>query len=94
MARHYHPEFRAQAVELAKTSGVSVHKIAMDLGISRTALRKWIKQAGIDAGSLPGLTTDERKELQRLRRENAVLREEREILKRAAAFFAQEENRK
>ena len=94
MSKHFHPEFRAQAVELVRTSGMGVRKVAMELGISRSTLRAWIEQVGVEGGTLPGLTIEERKELQRLRRENAVLREEREILKRAAAFFAQEENRK
>jgi transposase len=87
----HHPEFRAQAVELVKTSGKSLRKVAEDLGIAHTTLQRWLTEAG---GRASSSTEDERKELQRLRRENAVLREEREILKKAAAFFAQEQNRK
>ncbi len=89
----YHPEFRAQAVQLVKDSGKTVRQIAVDLGISYESLRKWVRQADIDAGEREGLTSEEREELRRLRRENWVLREEREILKKAAAFFAQETKR-
>lgn len=86
----YPPEFRARAVELARTSGLRPARVARDLGIDPETLRLWLKQADIDGGVRAGLTTDERAELARLRRENAVLREEREILKKAAAFFARE----
>ena len=94
MGERHHPEFRAQAVELLKTSGSSARGVAKDLGISHTVLLRWVRQAQVDRGERAGLTTEERRELQRLRRENAILREEREILKKAAAFFAQEESRK
>lgn len=88
----YPPQFRVEAVELARTSEKSIPTIARELGISDQALRDWVKQADRDAGrGRPGeLTTDEREELRRLRRENQVLRQEREILKKAAAFFAKE----
>jgi len=88
----YPVAFRAEAVELARTSDKSIPQIARDLGISDQALRDWIKQADIDAGrgGPLELTTEERAELRRLRRENQVLRQEREILKKAAAFFAKE----
>ncbi len=87
----YPPAFRAEAVELARTSGKGVPQLAQDLGISEQALRGWIKRAEVDAGrGRPGeLTTDEREELRRLRRENQVLRQEREIRRKAAAYFAQ-----
>ena len=88
----YPPEFRARAVELVQTSGKSIAQVARELGVSGQGLREWIRQAERDAGrGRPNdLTTDEKAELQRLRRENHVLREEREILKKAAAFFAKE----
>ncbi len=87
----YAPEFREEAVRLTSTSGKPVAAIARDLGVSYETLRKWIKQAAIDAGERQdGLTTEERAELRQLRRENRILQEEREILKKAAAFFARE----
>lgn len=89
----YHPEFRAQAVQLVRDSGKTVRQIAEDLGVSYESLRKWVRQDEIDTGKREGLTSEEREELKRLRRENWLLREEREILKKAAAFFAQETNR-
>ena len=74
-----------------RISSKSQHQIAEDLGISDVTLRNWVKQAERDEGKRPdGLSTDEREELARLRRENQTLRMEREILKKAAAFFARE----
>ena len=86
----YPPEFRREAVELARVSDKSVPQLAKDLGISDQSLREWIKRADVDAGKREGLTTDEREELRRLRRENRTLLQEREVLKKAAAFFARE----
>ena len=86
----YSAEFRAEAVRLVKSSGKPAAQIARDLGVSFESLRHWIKQAEIDSGERQGLTTDEREELRRLRRENRVLQQEREVLKKAAAFFARE----
>ena len=89
----YPPEFRAEAIALMRSSGKSQRAIAEDLGISTETLRQWLKQADLDAGVRhDGLTTSEHEELARLRRENRILREEREILKKAAAFFAREEH--
>jgi transposase len=88
--RPYDTEFRARAVELVRTGGLPRAQVARDLGLNPETLRLWVKQGAIDAGDRAGLTADERAELARLRRENAVLREEREILKKAARFFAQE----
>ena len=88
----YPPEFRAEAVRLARGSDKSLPALAADLGISSEALRHWVRRADADAGrGQPGaLTTDERVELRRLRREYHVLKQERAILKKAAAFFAKE----
>ncbi len=86
----YPPPFRAEAVALARTSGQSLAQVARNLGIHYETLRLWLRQADVDGGRRDGLTTSEREELARLRRENRTLKEEREILKKAAAFFAQE----
>ena len=87
----YPEEFRREAIELVRFSSKSQRQIAEDLGISEVTLRNWVKQAERDEGKRPdGLLTDEREELARLRRENQTLRMEREILKKAAAFFARE----
>ena len=88
----YTPEFRADAVQLVGQSGKSVRQVASDLGVATESLSRWVRQARVDAGHGPtgALTTEEREELRRLRRENATLRMEREILKKAAAFFAKE----
>ena len=87
----YAPEFKAEAVRLATSGNRSITQTAKDLGVSLETLRKWIKQAQLDAGERhDGLTTEEREELRRLRREVRILQEEREILKKATAFFAKE----
>ena len=87
----YSPEFRAEAVRLVRTSGKTVTAVARELSISPTSLKNWMIQLDIDEGQRDGLTTDEREELRRLRRENRTVQMEREILKKAAAFFASEE---
>jgi transposase len=86
----YPPEFRREAVQLAQSTERSIAQVARDLGVSNQTLHSWIKQADVDAGRCEGLSTDEREELRRLRRENRTLLQEREILKKAAAFFARE----
>jgi transposase len=91
--REFSAEFKARTVELIVSSGKSVNEVCRELDLTETAVRRWVKQARIDQGEAPGLTSDERAELARLRRENKVLREEREILKKAAAFFATETTR-
>jgi len=88
--RSFSPEFKAQTVELVREGGKSVPQVARDLDLTESAVREWVRQADIDDGRREGLTTDEKAELAELRRENRVLREEREILKKAAAFFAKE----
>ncbi len=88
----YPPAFRAEAVALARTSGKGIPQLARDLGVSEQALRGWIKRSEVDAGrGQPGEpTTAEWEELRRLRREVKVLQQERELLRKAAAFFARE----
>jgi transposase len=88
----YPPEFKAEAVKLARSSEKPLSELARDLGVSTETLRNWLKQQQTDAGKRDGATTDEREELRRLRKENKVLKEEREVLRKATAFFAREEN--
>jgi transposase len=84
--RSFSPEFKAQTVELMRTSGKSVGEVGRELDLTETAVRRWVAQADIDAGRRDGLSTAEREELSRLHYENRVLHEERDILKKAAAF--------
>lgn len=86
----YSEEFRKEAVALLRSGSRSVPQLAKELGVSQGSLRTWVAQRDVDEGKAQGLTSDERDELRRLRRENKVLAEEREILKKAAAFFASE----
>ncbi len=88
----YTPEFKAEAVRLVRsTPDKPASQIARELGVSDNALRSWVKQTEIDQGEREGLTTEEREELRRLRKEVKVLRQEREILKKATVFFARED---
>lgn len=86
----YAEEFRAEAVQLVRAGGGSLTQVAKDLGIHHETLRGWVKQTDVDAGRRDGLTSEERAEIARLRREVRILKEEREVLKKAAAFFARE----
>jgi len=91
--RTFSPEFRAEAIKLAREPGQVLSKVAKNLNVTPTTLRAWIKQADVDGGRGPAgaLTTAEKQELTELRREVRQLRMEREILKKATAFFAREQ---
>jgi transposase len=91
--RSFTRAFKAETVELIRSSGRSIGQVCRDLDLTETAVRRWVEQAEVDAGRRNGLATGEREELAHLRREVRVLREEREILKKAAAFFAKETTR-
>jgi len=88
--RAFTPAFKAEVVELCRKGDRSIGEVARDLDLTESSVRRWVEQVEIDKGRRQGLTSDEREELARLRRENRVLREERDILKRATAFFARE----
>ena len=89
--RSFTPEFKAEIVALCRQGDRSVGQVAKDFDLTETAVRSWVKQADLDAGTRSdGLTSDERAELAALRRENRRLREDVEILKRATAFFVKE----
>jgi len=88
--RSFTKEFKAEVVELVRLPGNSVASVARDLDLTETAVRAWVKQADVDAGHREGLTSAQLAELAQLRKENRVLREECDILKRATAFFARE----
>jgi transposase-like protein len=90
--REFTPEFKAEAVRLTQVGERSIARVAKDLDLTETALREWVRRAEADAGKGPpgALTTAEREELVRLRRDVKRLEMEREILKKAAAFFAKE----
>ena len=90
MPAPYPLEFRREAVSLLKRSGKSVPELAAELGVSPQSLRNWARQLDVDAGKTEGLTSEEREELRQLRREVKTLTEEREILKKAAVFFAKD----
>lgn len=88
--RSFTPSFKAEVVALVRQGDRTVPTLCREMDLSETAVRRWVEQAAVDAGERDGLTTEEREELRRLRRENRILRDERDILKRAAAFFAME----
>jgi transposase len=90
--RVHSAEFKAEAVKLVREGRRKVAELSRDLGLADSLVRSWVRQADVDAGKGPAgaLTTAEKEELSHLRREVKVLRMEREILKRAATFFAKE----
>ena len=89
--RHFTAEYKAEVVKLLRESGKSAGQISRELDLTESALRNWVDRARADrTNGRTGLTTEEREELRRLRKEIRVLRTEREILKNAAAFFAKE----
>jgi transposase len=88
--RSFTPEFKAEIVECCKRGDRSVGQVARDFDLGESAVRAWVKQAEIDEGERPDLTTEERSELTRLRRENRRLQMDVDLLKRATAFFAKE----
>jgi transposase len=87
-------EFRREAVKLMRESEKPLSVLAKDLGVSEQSLRTWRRQAEVDAGERDGLSSDQLEELRRLRRENRTLQMEREVLRKAAVFFAAESERR
>jgi transposase len=88
--RSFTPEFKAEIVERCLVGDRSIGHVARDFDLTETAVRKWVEQARIDTGEIDGLTTEERQELSRLRRENQRLQADVDLLKRATIFFAKE----
>ena len=90
--RYFSREYKEEVAKLVLEGGQTASEVSRDLDLTETAVRRWVRQLEIDMGGGPDgrLTTDEREELRRLRRENRQLRMEREILKKATAFFAKE----
>jgi len=88
--RSYTPEFKREIVERCRVGDRSLREVARDFDLTESAVRRWVAQAEIDAGERPGLASEEREELSRLRRENKRLQADVDLLKRATAFFAKE----
>ena len=88
--REFTDAYKAEVVALCQKGDRSIAEVTRDLDLTETSVRRWVAQAEIDAGHKPGLTSGEQVEMARLRRENRVLREERDILKRAISFFARD----
>jgi transposase len=90
----YPPEFRLEAIRLMRSGARTPRELAAELGCTEQTLRNWLRQDEADRGERADLlTSDERARLRELERENKILRQEREILKRAAAFFIRESDR-
>ena len=90
--RKFSNEFKKDAVEIVRSSDRSIAEVARELGLSDTSLGNWVRQDRVDRGEREGLTSDDRARLSELERENARLRMERELLKRAVAFWVTESN--
>ena len=90
--RKFSDEFKRDAVEIVRSSDRSITEVARELGIYDSSLGNWVRQDRIDRGERQGLSSDEQTELVELRRENSRLRMERELLKRAVAFWVKESN--
>ena len=88
--RSFSEQYKAEVVAVCRNSEKSMAEIARDLDLTESSVRRWVSQAEIDAGRKEGLSSLEREELPRLRKEVRALREERDILKRATLFFAKE----
>ena len=88
--RSFTPEFKAEVVALARRGDHSIAQISRDMDLVESVISRWVVQAEVDEGRLPGMTSAEHEEITSLRRRVRVLEEEREILKKAARFFAQE----
>ncbi len=90
--RKFSDEFKRDAVEIVRSSGKSIAEVARELGIYDSSLGSWVRQDEINRGEREGLTSDDKGRLSELERENARLRMERELLKRAVAFWVRESN--
>ncbi len=90
--RKFSDEFKRDAVEIVRSAHQSIAEVARELGIYDSSLGNWVKQDQVDRGEREGLSSDERARLGELERENARLRMERELLKRAVVFWVKESN--
>lgn len=89
MPKRYPPEFKRDVVAVARRGDLSVPEIAVDFDIAQESVRRWVRQADVDDGIVQGQTSSEQSELVQLRRKMRRLEMENEILRRAAAYFAQ-----
>jgi transposase len=91
--RKFTKEFKAETVALIRRSGKSIAEVSREMGLPESSVHRWLAQSDIDSGQRDGLTTAEREELSRLRRELRVVREERDVLAKAIAFFTKDTTR-